>query len=44
MENNIEIPQKIKNRTDLNLKSQGWGSLVGCLPWGRTESATTEVI
>ena len=24
------------------LKSQGWGSLVGCRLWGRTESDTTE--
>ena len=23
-------------------ESQGWGSLVGCRPWGRTESDTTE--
>ena len=23
-------------------KSQGWGSLEGCLLWGRTESDTTE--
>ena len=23
-------------------ESQGWGSLVGCLLWGRTESDTTE--
>ena len=23
-------------------KSQGWGSLVGCHQWGRTESDTTE--
>ena len=23
-------------------KSQGWGSLVGCRLWGRTESDTTE--
>ena len=23
-------------------ESQGWGSLVGCHPWGRTESDTTE--
>ena len=25
-------------------ESQGWGSLVGCHLWGRTESDTTEVI
>ena len=24
-------------------ESQGWRSLVGCRPWGRTESDTTEV-
>ena len=24
-------------------ESQGWGSLVGCRQWGRTESDTTEV-
>ena len=24
-------------------ESQGWGSLVGCRPWGRTESDMTEV-
>ena len=24
-------------------ESQGWGSLVGCRPWGRTELDTTEV-
>ena len=24
-------------------ESQGWGSLVGCSLWGRTESDTTEV-
>ena len=24
-------------------ESQGWGSLVGCSPWGRTELDTTEV-
>ena len=24
-------------------ESQGWGSLVGCRLWGRTESDTTEV-
>ena len=24
-------------------ESQGWGSLVGCYLWGRTESDTTEV-
>ena len=24
-------------------ESQGWGSLVGCHPWGRTESDMTEV-
>ena len=24
-------------------ESHGWGSLVGCSPWGRTESDTTEV-
>ena len=24
-------------------ESQGWGSLVCCCPWGRTESDTTEV-
>ena len=24
-------------------ESQGWGSLVGCHLWGRTESDTTEV-
>ena len=24
-------------------ESQGWGSLVGYCPWGRTESDTTEV-
>ena len=24
-------------------ESQGWGSLVGCCLWGRTESDTTEV-
>ena len=24
-------------------ESQGWGSLVGCCLWGRTESGTTEV-
>ena len=23
-------------------ESQGWGSLVGCRPWGRTESDLTE--
>ena len=23
-------------------ESQGWGSLVGCCPWGRTESAMSE--
>ena len=23
-------------------ESQGWGSLVGCCLWGRTESGTTE--
>ena len=23
-------------------ESQGWGSLVGCRPWGRTESDMTE--
>ena len=23
-------------------ESQGWGSLVGCRLWGRTESETTE--
>ena len=23
-------------------KSHGWGSLVGCSPWGHTESDTTE--
>ena len=23
-------------------ESQGWGSLVGCCPWGRTKSDTTE--
>ena len=23
-------------------ESQGWGSLVGCRPWGHTESDTTE--
>ena len=23
-------------------ESQGWGSLVGCRLWGRTESATTD--
>ena len=27
----------------LSGESQGWGSLVGCHLWGRTESATTEV-
>jgi len=27
----------------LSGESQGWGSLVGCLLWGRTESDTTEV-
>ena len=25
-------------------ESQGWGSLVGCHLWGRTESDTTEAI
>ena len=25
-------------------ESQGWGSLVGCRLWGRTESDTTEAI
>ena len=25
-------------------ESQGWGSLVGCRLWGRTESDTTEVL
>ena len=25
-------------------RSQGWGSLVGCLLWGHTESDTTEAI
>ena len=24
-------------------ESQGWGSLVGCCPWGHTELDTTEV-
>ena len=24
-------------------ESQGWGSLVGCRVWGRTESDTTDV-
>jgi len=24
-------------------ESQGWGSLVGCRLWGRTESEVTEV-
>ena len=24
-------------------ESQGWGSLMGCRLWGRTESDTTEV-
>ena len=24
-------------------ESQGWGSLVGCRLWGRTQSDTTEV-
>ena len=24
-------------------ESQGWGSLMGCRPWGHTESDTTEV-
>ena len=24
-------------------ESQGWGSLVGCRPWGHTESDRTEV-
>ena len=24
-------------------ESQGWGSLVGCSPWGRTESGMTQV-
>ena len=23
-------------------ESQGWGNLVGCHPWGRTESDTTK--
>ena len=27
----------------LSGKSHGWSSLVGCSPWGRTESDTTEV-
>ena len=27
----------------LHGESQGWGSLVGCRLWGRTESDTTEV-
>ena len=27
----------------LPAESQGWGSLVGCRLWGRTESDTTEV-
>ena len=27
----------------LPVESQGWGSLVGCSLWGRTESDTTEV-
>ena len=30
-------------RVFLSGKSQGWGSLVGCHLWGRTESDTTEV-
>ena len=25
-------------------ESQGWGSLVGCRLWGRTESDTTEAV
>ena len=35
----------IKNPTAVLLpgKSHGWRSLVGCGPWGRTESDTTEV-
>ena len=28
----------------LPVESQGWGSLVGCCVWGRTESDTTEAI
>ena len=40
---------KIARRNISNLRyalpgeSQGWGSLVGCRLWGRTESDTTEV-
>ena len=30
--------------THLPGESQGWGSLVGCRLWGRTESDTTEAI
>ena len=25
-------------------ESQGWGSLAGCRPWGRTESDMTEAV
>ena len=41
-------PKKKKNHQTsfqvlLRHESQGWGSLVGCHLWGRTESDTTEV-
>ena len=46
-------PQEAGNGRTVALKScrdderavgeQGWGSLVGCRLWGRTESDTTEV-
>ena len=48
----LKITRKKSNKPTLHLwqptpvflpgESQGWGSLVGCHLWGRTESDTTE--
>ena len=39
----IKVMEKEMATHSSVLESQGWGSLVGCRLWGRTESDTTEV-
>ena len=39
----VTIPLNFVAAAGMPGESQGWGSLVGCGLWGRTESDTTEV-
>ena len=37
------LEKEMATRSSVAWRIQGWGSLVGCRLWGRTESDTTEV-